>query len=88
MGSIPELPPIVTCEMGGEQNTADKNNKECDDADINPSTAQTGINPENEVAVEFPAPTLLVDVVRPASMFDMDEIIDDPNYVCAAKHLC
>jgi hypothetical protein len=87
MDSIPELPPIVTGVMGGEENTADKSNKKCDDADIDPLTDQTGINPENEVADEFPAPTFLVDVVCPASMFDMEEIIDNPNYVCAVKHL-
>jgi hypothetical protein len=82
MDSILCLPPIIT-HVGGEKNTADESNKECDDADINPSTDQTGINPESEVAVEFPAPTILVDGVCPASMFDMDKIIDYPNYVCA-----
>jgi hypothetical protein len=87
MTLIPELPPIVMGAMGGEQNTADKSNNKCDDADIDPETNQTDINPANEVAVEFPAPTFLVGVC-PASMFDMEEIIDNPNYVCAAKHLC
>jgi hypothetical protein len=88
MTPIPELPPIVTRVMGGEKNTADKSNKEFDDGYINPATDQTDINPANEVAVEFPVPTFLVIVVHPPSMFDMDKIIDNPNYVCAAKHFC
>jgi hypothetical protein len=88
MDSIPELPPIVMRVMGGEHNSADESKKECDNADIDPSTDQTGINPENEMAVEFTAPTFLVDVVHPVLMFDKGKIIDDPNYVCAVKHLC
>jgi hypothetical protein len=60
MTPILYLPPIVMRVMGGEQNTAGKSNKECDDDYINPATDQTDINPANEVAVEFPAPTFLV----------------------------
>ncbi len=88
MTPIPELPSIVMHVMGGEQNIADESDNKLGDADINSATNQSDINPENEVAGEFPAPTFLVDVVHPASMFDMDEIFDNPNYVCAAKHLC
>jgi hypothetical protein len=88
MTPIPELPPILTCVMGGEQNTTDKSNNKLDDADIDPAIDQMDINPANEAAVELPAPTSLVDVVCPASMFDIDKIIDNPSYFYAAKHLC
>ncbi len=66
------------CVMSGEQNTADKSNKECDDADIDPATDQMDINPANEVAVEFPAPIFLEDVVCPASIFDVDKLLTIP----------
>jgi hypothetical protein len=85
---IPELPTIVLCVMGGKQNTDNESNNKCEDADINPATDQMDINSANEVAVEFQARTFLGDVVRPASMFGMDKIIDDFNNICAAKHLC
>jgi hypothetical protein len=36
--------------------------------------------------VEFEVPAS-GDVVCPASLFDTEELINNPHYVCAAKHL-
>jgi hypothetical protein len=83
---IPKLPPIVPCVMGGEPITGHGSIIECEEADVNLAAEETDVNLA-AAAVKFEGPALR-DVVCPDSMFNKEEFIDDPHYVCAAKCLC